>query len=349
MSSINIYNNNTLNRPGIFNQKISLLRDIPMSIFSKAYKYKKELKENNEDYIKYNTGQIGYYIPYLLNNNYNYIEYLDINIIEMDNINNNNNYLFQLSYTLPEKICNIHYISVYRVILPLYPILLKEKLLNDSLTDINFFINNILIFKIGEEYYNDNIIYAIHNIIFISDLYIINYSNNNDYNIVYEIEIKKDIYDNYILLNYHKYYSLRKSIDSFYPFLILHIDDINNINSTSNYNIFNYLTPKKKINDNIYYTGNDCFKLFQISDLTNINKINLKILTNNNQKIFDNLFNPNNFDNNNVNNNCLCIIQNNKPGCCCTYIRNKNHTNYIIYIMLQIGIIKNDLLKKLIL
>jgi hypothetical protein len=343
MGDINIYNNNTLNRPDSFNQKISVLKDIPLSVFSRAYKNKKENNEKSEYDI--NLSQIGFYIPYALKNKNNLIEYLDVNFIEVDNLNNQvSNYMFNVLYNLPEKINNVHYINVYKIILPRYPVLIKTEISNDII-DFSYLINNLQTIKIGENYIYNDTSFNIHNIYIQDNIYDINFSINDNYSIVYQIIIK----DNSVI-NTYKYKLIDKPIDYFYPLLILSIKGFDNIQfySTNQYNIFNYLTPKTKKEHNIYYAANDCFKIFPMSNLVQLNKLHITILTNNNQPIFENQFNHNNFDTHIMNNKCNCMLPKNTPGCICTYLRNKNNHNYCCYITLQIGIIKNDLVKKLI-
>jgi hypothetical protein len=304
MSSINLININTLDRPDTFKKSIDILNNLSIDLYKK-----------------------------LIDKKSNYYEYIDVKYIELNNLNGN----FNFSNNFNEKINNIHYISIYKIIIPKYLILQREINNNNFYND--FFINNLNIIQKYNDYDYLNHKININNYI-ININHIINYSIDNNYDINYEIIIN----NNNNVINSYKYYII-KNIDTqtFYPYINMSIDGLNDeyMKTTNNKLLFNNLIPKTKINY-IYYHNYDCDVIYPLSKLKNMIKINIKLLDNKNNDLFKNYLNDSYYDYD-VDNNCNCIFLKTKTGCCCSYIRNRY--NYISTIILRIGIIKNDLLK----
>jgi len=326
MSSINIINNNTLDRPNTFKKRFELLDDLPLDLYNKLYlnkSYKNDEKKDNNNY-----NNLGIYIP-ISNNN---IEYIDIKYIELNNKDNLNFYK-----KFDEKINNIHYISIYKVIIPKFLNINRELYNDNSLND--FFINNLNNIKKCNNYeYNNNII-NIHNYQINNNNNIINYSINNNFNIDYEI-----IINNNNIINHFKYYvNTNINTQIKYPYINLSIENINDdyFNSTNEKMIYNNLIPNTKINY-IYYHNNECDIIYPLSKLKNITNLKINLYNDKNDDLFKNINNY--YDTLNV--NCNCIYLNNKSGCSCSYIRDKK--NYISTIILKLGIIKKDIINKII-
>ena len=346
----NVLNDNIINKIYTFTDNKFLSKDISIKNYIKSNKLRLNGNDdNNINNINNDMNQIGFYIPYKDFNDKNIIEYIDDIYLEIDNIPSNNvqnESIFNFIYKLPKKINNVYYINFYRIVLPKYPFIEKKKIENDNLFINQFnayFIDNKLI-KSGNDYKYNNITFNIHNIT--SDKLCINFSVNNLYNNVFEI-----IYDNHDnIISSHLFYISKKSINDLYPYLVLSIEPINNIeiNSTNDYNMFSYLTPRLNRFNNIYYWTNNCFKLFKLSNLQTISKLHIKICDNFNNPIFYNKNNKHLFDNYASNISCTCMIMKHKSGCVCTYIRSQNYIGFKIFLTTNIGVVKNDLLKNLI-
>lgn len=311
MSTINIINNNTINRSSDFEKNIVKNTNIPLKLYKELY----------------------------LNNNCkknNIVNYIDVKYIEL---NNKNSFNYNFYKNLEEKINNIHFIGISKIIIPKYISLNKYKYNNNQIED--YFLNNLNLNK-GNDYNYNNEIININNKTIIQTKIIYNYSLNKNYDINYEIIILNNI------VIEHNIYELNKLLNTedYYPYINLSIDNIQDeyFNSTNEIKIYNNLLPKNKIN-NIYYDNKKCDIVYPLSKLKSITKININLLDNKNQKIFKNI--ETNYDNEyEIVNRCNCIYINNKTGCECSYIRNKN--NYISTIILRLGIIKPDIISKLI-
>ena len=301
MSSINLINNNTLDRPDSFRKIIDTLNNLSINLYN---------RQSNK-----------------------YFEYIDVKYIELNNYNGK----FNFYHKFDEKINNIHYISIYKVIIPKYVILNKEIFNNVLFND--FFLNNVNIIKKCNDYDYLNHKINIHNYVIKNNNIIINYSIDNNFDIDYEIIIN----DNNII-NSYKYYIVKQiNTQTFYPYINMSLDGLNGdyMNSTNEKMIFNNLLPKTKINY-IYYHTFECNIIYPLSKLKNITNINIKLFDNKNNDLFNNYLNDDYYDYD-VNDKCDCMFLKNKSGCCCSYIRNRY--NYISTIILRLGIIKNDLYK----
>ena len=312
MSSINLTNINTLDRPDTYKKSIDILNNISIDLYNKLIRNK------------------------LTDKKINLYEYIDIKYIELNNFNGK----FNFYYNFNEKINNIHYISIYKVIIPKYVILYREIFNNSIFND--YFLNNLNIIQKYNDYEYLNYKINIHNYIINNNDYIINYSIDFNFEINYEI-----IINNNNIINNYKYYIIKKiNTQNYYPYINMSIDGLNDdfMKTTNDKILFNNLLPKTKINY-IYYHNFDCDVIYPLSKLKNITNLNIKLFDYKNNDLFINYLNDDYYDYN-VNNNCECIFLNNKTGCCCSYIRNRY--NFISTIILRIGIIKNDILKNII-
>ena len=313
-SKINITRNNTLLRAVSFKDNIGLLKDIPIKNYSR-------LTINNTPVNYLQNDNLGFYLTHNSNN----FEYLDMQYIEIDNIQTYNKYIFEIKFKLYQQIKNIHTIFIYRVIMPRFYILTK------TILPINSFLENNIFYIIKNKLSSfDNI--QVHNL---TNNHI-NFSINNDYTRVYEIEFNDEIIISYNLYFIDKNYQ----IERLYPFLNIKIDNVidDQYFTTNNKSQFLPLIAKSKRQNNVYYNCNDFIKIYHTNSLANLSNLNISILTPTNLQ----LISTNYFDTNI--NNCKCMIIGNKPGCSCTYIRNKSNPLFSCYILLQIGTIKQQLI-----
>lgn len=320
---------NKINKAPDYRIVLNKLKNVPLSSYIKKYKnYKTQDYKNNNEY------NIGQYYNYNLDNKNDKYEYIDeINLdLELDDDNISNN-IFRFKYELLNKILNIHYIDIVKITLPNIFIIDKiEYIDNDKKMD--YIINNFNILEKNQIYQDNNIKYSIHNK-YDNKIYI---SLDENYDIVYEIILNNKIYK----------YNLNKNIKlQSFGQLLLSINDLDNYitNSTYNNKFYNILYIDKIIDNIIYYKTHNCFHFYKKSNLLTLSKLNINIYNKNNYYIHTNKFSD---DQSIILNYCDCIILNKKPGCKCTYILHKNYNKLKPIISIKIGIIKLDLIKKII-
>ena len=320
---------NKINKAPDYRLVLNKLKNVPLTSYIQKYKEYK-----TQDYISNNKNNLGQYYNYNLenlNDKYEYIEEINLDLeLEDDNISKN---IFRFKYELLKKIENIHYIDIVKIVLPNLFIIDKIEYI-DNENKLDYIINNFNILEKYQTYENNNIRYNIHNKYDNK----INISLDDNYEIVYEIILNEKIYK----------YNINKNIklESFGE-ILLSINNLDNylIDSTSNIKFYNILYIDKKINDMIYYKTRNCFHFYKKSNLLTLSNLYINIYNKNNNYIHTNKYID---DHSILFNYCDCNILNKKPGCKCTYILHKNYNKLKPILSIKIGIIKLDLIKKII-
>jgi len=319
---------NKINRAPDYRIVLNKYKNIPLSDYIEKYK---NLKITN--YNDNNNNNISQYYNYNILNQQDKYEYIDeINLdIELDDDNISNN-IFSFKYDLNNKINNIHYIDIIKISYPDLYIINKEIYQDNNI--LNYIKDNHINLIIGKTYNNNNIRYNIHNKnennIFISI--------NEEYEIIYEIIYEENIIYKYYINKEIKLQSLNN--------IILSIKELDNNQSlsTNDKSYYNILYIDKIINNYIYYKTRNCYHIYKKSNLLTLSKLTININDKNN-----NLSNYKKIiDITSKNNICNCVIKNNLPGCKCTYILHKNYFKLKPIISIKLGIIKLDIIKKII-
>jgi hypothetical protein len=282
---------------------------------------------------------IGFYIPYALQNEQYYERFSESSLIlrNVDRDANDKNNMFKWRNIFSNKIKDLMYIHTHTITIPSYPFINKVKdtsinvdiitLLN---TTPNITTNQILTLLIP----GDTI-----QIMYIDDT-IIDFAINYDYTICYSLEKNNN--------TVYKY--TRSNISMNESFLYLDIDTNDNLNDKLVLNTsyikkkFNFkLIPYQKSASNIYYKSSGQYIQKTLNELLNIKYLNISIYDSSYKPLVNSHINKSLYSNN----ICNCSESDNVPSCYCNYIRHPMNKDNRIDIGLKICLVKNELLNNI--
>jgi hypothetical protein len=284
------------------------------------------------------NNNIGFYIPYSVNDSsltYEYINKLSMMLRNIDSSESYNN-IFKWKNVFENKIMNLNFISVHFVSIPNNPWIDKIQYQNMDQNIINYLQNNQILI-------NQNIIINRNISIQICyvDLNIIDFTINNDSVNLYSYDITNNIFYLYTRSNKLIY-------DEGCLYLDIDIDD-NKIYTTNNSNFnFNFkLTPfmgtnnLSSSNNYTYYTSNSQVLTKSLNKLINIYTLNIKLYNSSGKLLINNNINKN------ISSNSICScdsLVNHIYSCPYYYLRHPLNPFSQIDIGLKIGLVRNQLL-----
>lgn len=290
----------------------------------------KQKKDNN----------IGFYIPYALQNEQYYERFNESSLIlrNVDRDANNINNMFKWRNIFENKIKDLIYIHTHTITIPLNPFINKVK-------DTSINVDIIMLLNTTQNITTNQILTLIIQgdtiqIMYVDDS-IIDFAINNDYTICYSLEKNSN--------TVYKY--TRSNVLMNDGFLYLDIDTNDNLNDKLILNTsyikkkFNFkLIPYQKSASNIYYKSSGQYIQKTLNELLNIKYLNISI--------YDSLYKPlvNSHINKSLytnNYNCNCSESDNIPSCYCNYIRHPMYKDNRIDIGLKIGLVRNELLNNI--
>jgi hypothetical protein len=280
---------------------------------------------------------IGFYIPYSINDKsltYEYIDNLSMMIRNIDSSESFNN-IFKWKNVFENRIMNLNSLNVYYVSIPNNPWIDKVLYQNMNQNIINYLQQNLV-------QINQNIIINSTTIqICYVDSDIIDFTIDNDSTNLYSYIISQNIFYLYTRSN-------RLIYDEGFLYLDISIDD-NRIYTTNkssfnfNFKLVPYMgTSNLSLSNNYtYYNSRNHVLIKSLNELINIYTLNIK-LYNSSSKL---LVNTN--INKNISNNSICTCPspiNHIYSCPYYYLRHPLNPSSQIDIGFQFGIVKNQLL-----
>ena len=319
----------------------------------KSYLDKNNPKLSNSDQTKQTkqndqTNSLGLYIPHSLidpSMTYEYIDEVSFMIRNIDRKADYNN-MFKWKNILDNKIKNLLFIYLNMAILPVKPFIQKNIL--DPTVKVNNIRNYLIdLFTQNKLFIDQDVKYGSQNInipYFDSD--IIEFNINNDYKVLYMIDLKT----NEMFVFNQSNQSLINN-----EFLFLQIDSNDNLNNNfkldTSYTHRNYmfkLIPLQYTDTNIYYKSVGQHLIKTLNELSNIDNLTIQIYDEKYKPLTNCFINKNLY---NSSNNCSCNGSCNgsletytKSSCYCNYIRHPFHPNNRIDIAFKIGQIKNEII-----
>ena len=287
---------------------------------------------------------LGFYLPYSLDNPEMGNEYIDELGFMVKNVDRNGtsiNNMFKWTNILNNKIMNLMLIYIHLLAMPLYPFINRSEINDFDSILINLLLeSNVTKDQILD--YNDSTIQILY-----VDEDIIDFCIDYDYKNLYSLNI-----------NSKKIYLYTRSKKKISDDGFLYIDIDSNDNLSNNYSLnSSYLNKKftfKLIpiiltNDFIYYKGLNQYILKSVDKLVSLDSLNINI--------YDASFKPltNQFINNKLYNDkyvCNCDadksnILTSKPSCYCNYLRHPLNNNNQIDIAIKFAQVKNELITQI--